>query len=220
MGLGGCYTCIKYLMFAFNFLFWLLGCAILGVGIWVRVDPTFENYVDKDFNLLYIGAYILIGVGVIMMIIGFIGCCGAIRESQCLLASFFICLFVIFAVLLGAGIYAILAKESLDKFVTDMLDNGVKNYHDSSTSQVLMDNVQEDFKCCGSTRGFEDYQKSSYFPKSCLKAYYNTPCKDKLVRYFTEYMMIIAGVAIGVAIVMILGMIFSMILCCSIRGEQ
>lgn len=32
----------------------------------------------------------------------------------------------------------------LDKFVTDMLDNGVKNYHDSSTSQVLMDNVQED----------------------------------------------------------------------------
>ncbi|CAI9723428.1 CD9 antigen-like isoform X2 [Octopus vulgaris] len=112
MGLGGCYTCIKYLMFAFNFIFWLLGCAILGVGIWIRIDPTFQMYIDDNFNLPYLGAYILIGVGVLMMIIGFIGCCGAIRKSQCLLASFFICLFIIFAILLGAGIFAIISKSN------------------------------------------------------------------------------------------------------------
>ncbi len=70
-------------------VFQLLGCAILGVGIWVRVDPHFKEYVDSSeaFNYLYTGAYILIFVGVTIMIIGFLGCCGAIRESQCMLAT-------------------------------------------------------------------------------------------------------------------------------------
>ena len=30
-------------------------------------------------------AYILIGVGVFIFIVGFFGCCGAIRESKCML---------------------------------------------------------------------------------------------------------------------------------------
>ena len=68
--------------------FQLLGCAILGVGIWVRVDPNFKQYVDnsESFNYLYACAYILIVVGVIVMVVGFLGCCGAIRESQCMLS--------------------------------------------------------------------------------------------------------------------------------------
>eukprot|EP00106_Octopus_bimaculoides_P014127 XP_014781569.1 PREDICTED: CD81 protein-like isoform X1 [Octopus bimaculoides] len=222
MGLGGCYTCIKYLMFAFNFIFWLLGCAILGVGIWIRIDPTFQMYVDDNFNLPYLGAYILIGVGVLMMIIGFVGCCGAIRKSQCLLASFFICLFIIFAILLGAGIFAIISKsnEELDLMgglVEDMLDNAVEKYDTNKASQILMDSVQKDFNCCGSTHGKIDYGDTSPHVKTCVRDYYDIPCKDKLTEFFTDYMVIIAGVAIGIAIVMILGMIFSMILCCSLR---
>ncbi|GAB1598703.1 CD81 protein-like [Argonauta hians] len=217
MGLGGCYTCIKYLMFAFNFLFWLLGCAILGVGIWIRLDQDFQKYIDEDFNLPYLGAYILIGVGVLMMIIGFVGCCGAIRNSQCLLAMFFIFLFLIFAVLLGAGIYVIISKSSVDDLVEDMLDNAVKNYRTNKASQELMDNVQLQFKCCGSALGISDYGTTSPHVKTCTLEYYQIPCKDKLTEHFTAYLTIIAGVAIGIAIVMILGMIFSLILCCSIR---
>ena len=69
------------------FPFQLLGCAILGVGIWVLVDKNFSKYVDNSehFNMLYTGAYVFIAVGVIIMIIGFFGCCGAIRENQCML---------------------------------------------------------------------------------------------------------------------------------------
>ncbi len=85
---------IVYIMFKifnspFFIYFQLLGCAILGVGIWVRVDPNLSKYVDNSgtFDYLYTGAYILIVVGVIVMIIGFLGCCGAIRESQCMLAT-------------------------------------------------------------------------------------------------------------------------------------
>lgn len=31
--------------------------------------------------------YILLGAGGLMMVVGFFGCFGAVRESQCLLAS-------------------------------------------------------------------------------------------------------------------------------------
>lgn len=31
------------------------------------------------------GVYILIGAGALMMLVGFLGCCGAVQESQCML---------------------------------------------------------------------------------------------------------------------------------------
>jgi hypothetical protein len=33
------------------------------------------------------GLYVLVGAGVLMMVLGFFGCCGAMRESQCVLGS-------------------------------------------------------------------------------------------------------------------------------------
>lgn len=32
-----------------------------------------------------LGVYILIGAGALMMVVGFLGCCGAIQESPCML---------------------------------------------------------------------------------------------------------------------------------------
>lgn len=39
------------------------------------------------FPYLFLGVYILIGAGSLVMLVGFFGCCGAVRESQCLLGS-------------------------------------------------------------------------------------------------------------------------------------
>lgn len=36
---------------------------------------------------LFSGVYILIAVGALMMLVGFLGCYGAIQESQCLLGT-------------------------------------------------------------------------------------------------------------------------------------
>lgn len=83
--------------------------------------------------------YILLGAGGLMMIVGFFGCFGAVRESQCLLASvkrnvnvvfffytvnsyllyllfvsqFFACLLIIFGAEIVAGVFGFMNKEQV-----------------------------------------------------------------------------------------------------------
>lgn len=38
-------------------------------------------------SVFFPGVYILIAVGAVMMLVGFLGCYGAIQESQCLLGT-------------------------------------------------------------------------------------------------------------------------------------
>ena len=72
----------------------LAGAAILGVGVWVKVDSgsllgvldQIEDAPDELAQLTNIG-YLLIGVGAVLLVIGFLGCCGAIRESRCMLLT-------------------------------------------------------------------------------------------------------------------------------------
>lgn len=42
---------------------------------------------DLGYSFLLVGVYILIAVGAVMMFVGFLGCYGAIQESQCLLGT-------------------------------------------------------------------------------------------------------------------------------------
>ncbi|XP_052800230.1 CD9 antigen-like isoform X2 [Mya arenaria] len=221
MAMGSCYTCIRYLMFAFNFLFWLLGCAILGVGIWVRVDENFGKYVNNSdhFDFLYTGAYLFIVAGILIMVVGFLGCCGAIRENQCMLGLFFALLFIIFVILLGSGIWAVVAKEQVKDIVNKALQDGVDHYFDqNSSSKEFMDIVQTDFQCCGATKGAEDYGIKFTMVPTCEGLI--KPCNNELFNFVKENLVIIAGVSIGIAVILILGMIFSMILCCALRDSQ
>lgn len=72
----------------------LAGAAILGVGVWVKVDSgsllglleTVEDAPDELSQLVNV-SYLLIGVGAVLLVIGFLGCCGAIRESRCMLMT-------------------------------------------------------------------------------------------------------------------------------------
>ncbi|KAH0616359.1 hypothetical protein JD844_027400, partial [Phrynosoma platyrhinos] len=87
MPVKGGTKCIKYLLFGFNFIFWLAGTAVLAIGLWLRFDSQTKDIFEHEDNntTFYTGVYILIGAGALMMLVGFLGCCGAIQESQCML---------------------------------------------------------------------------------------------------------------------------------------
>lgn len=205
--------CVKYLLFGFNFIFWLSGLLVLAVGLWLRFDPTTVSLLtgDEAPDTFFIAVYILLGAGGLMMVVGFFGCFGAIRESQCLLASFFACLLIIFGAEITAGVFGFLNKEQIaeeiQKFYSDSLGNNISN------GTVIAKIYHETLNCCGGSSQEEN-------PDLCSDSPDATDCLTAIAAFFDEKLFIIGYIGIGIAGVMIIGMIFSMVLCCAIRNSR
>ncbi|XP_067316436.1 tetraspanin-2a [Pseudorasbora parva] len=202
--------CVKYLLFVFNFIFWLSGSLVLAVGLWLRFDPNTSKLLSENDapEQFFIAVYILIGAGGVMMLVGFFGCFGAVRESQCLLGSFFACLLLIFGAEVAAGVYGILNKETIIKDVQNYYDSAMRNENGTKIASMYH-NVLE---CCGT---------ESYRPNElCTSGSAEMDCVKAIEEFFNEKIFIIGYVGIGIAGIMIIGMIFSMVLCCAIRNSR
>uniref|UniRef100_A0A3P9MYU9 Tetraspanin 2b n=2 Tax=Poecilia reticulata TaxID=8081 RepID=A0A3P9MYU9_POERE len=152
------------------------------------------------------GVYILIGAGSLIMLVGFFGCCGAVRESQCLLGSFFTCLLIIFGAEVAAGVFGFLNK---DKIIEDVQNFYSEAYLENSNSTMIL-SYQKVLNCCGTKSNPCDAEPESE----------NKDCETKIKDFFDSKLFIIGYVGIGIAGVMIIGMIFSMVLCCAIRNSR
>jgi hypothetical protein len=64
----------------------LCGCGLLGVGIWLSVSQGSFATFSPSFPSLS-AANLVIAIGAIVMVTGFLGCLGAIKENKCLLLS-------------------------------------------------------------------------------------------------------------------------------------
>ncbi|XP_011618314.1 CD81 antigen-like [Takifugu rubripes] len=236
MGVEGCTKCIKYLLFVFDFIFWLAGGLILGVALWLRHDPKTSNLLQLEFdgaqapNTFYINVHILIGVGAVMMFVGFLGCYGAIQESQCLLGTFFGCLVILFACGVAAGIWGFMNKETVSG---DMI-----NYYDSIYNKAMVTSLQEPDKpkaaalvlkvfhevlnCCGKGQGtnfLTHITDKLGVTDLCPTSGTIVSCHARIQELFSDKIYVIGIAALVVAVIMIFEMIFSMVLCCGIRSS-
>ncbi|XP_006124548.2 tetraspanin-18 [Pelodiscus sinensis] len=160
---GDCLSCMKYLMFIFNFFIFLGGACLLGVGIWVIVDPTGFREIVAANPLLFTGAYIMLAMGAMLFLLGFLGCCGAVRENKCLLLFFFMFILLIFLAELSAAILAFIFRENLTReFFTKELK---KHYHGNNETDVFSstwNSIMITFSCCG-VNGPEDFETALHF---------------------------------------------------------
>ncbi|KAF7651744.1 hypothetical protein LDENG_00106270 [Lucifuga dentata] len=205
--------CVKYLLFVFNFIFWLSGLVVLAVGLWLRFDPGTVELLTGDGapDTFFIAVYILLGAGGLMMLVGFFGCFGAVRESQCLLASFFACLLIIFGAEIAAGVFGFINKEQIVEEVQNFYINSIADISISNGTTIasMYHNV---LNCCGG---------SAQNPSLCPEMDVGTKdCETAITDFFNEKLCIIGYVGIGIAGVMVIGMIFSMVLCCAIRNSR
>ncbi|CAE1291208.1 TSPAN8 [Acanthosepion pharaonis] len=74
-------------MFIFNFIILICGCFLLGVGIYTRANHNELCITTLGSNLFLPFALTLITVGSIIIVLSFLGCCGAIKEVRCMLAT-------------------------------------------------------------------------------------------------------------------------------------
>ncbi|CAH0755489.1 unnamed protein product [Diatraea saccharalis] len=112
---------VKYVLFFANFVFSLAGLALIGTGIAVLVQLSeILEVVPSAINGIPIAVIVL---GVIVFVIAFFGCCGAIRESRCLLTMYFVCM----AILAAGKIYLVTVifngLQTLQKTVEGWVEN-------------------------------------------------------------------------------------------------
>ncbi|KAI8494320.1 Tetraspanin-18 [Branchiostoma belcheri] len=159
----------------------LSGAALLGVGIWVIVAQQSFITLVGDNPLFITGAYILIGVGAFVFFVGFLGCCGAIKESKCMLILFFILLLLIFAAEIVAAVLAFMFRAKTEQVLSDMMNKTLQEDYKGPKAQdptsAAWNYVQIIFGCCGTT-GYQDWLTSNWvqnqgqgtrmnFPSSC-----------------------------------------------------
>ncbi|XP_048585621.1 CD151 antigen [Nematostella vectensis] len=234
--------CMKYLLFVFNFFFWLSGLAVLGIGIWTKVDAgQFDSFLGSSGYS--IPAWTMIGAGAFVTFVGFFGCCGAVKESRCMLATFFALLLIIFCAEIVAGILGFIYRDKVQEEIKINLDEQIRNtYGYDSEVESHINNLQIQLKCCGGERPGDwlgskwkrDLNKDKIVPLSCCtenankttcykddtyKEVYSSGCVNELKTFVDKHMILIGAIAVGISIVQLLGMIFSCCLFCSIDND-
>ncbi|KAJ9594400.1 hypothetical protein L9F63_014190 [Diploptera punctata] len=171
---------------------------------------------------LFLGAvYILIATGAIITLISFFGCLGALKEVKCMLLTYFIIVFLIFVTMLVGGILGYVFREKVHTTMEQEMQSSLRVYFTNRGVQRAWDDTQEKLHCCGVTNK-NDWRDQ--IPDSCCKTLfksftkkcadlplniYDHGCLNVTERFVKDHAAIIGGAGIGVACIMLLGMIFS-----------
>uniref|UniRef100_A0A9L0TDU2 Tetraspanin n=1 Tax=Equus caballus TaxID=9796 RepID=A0A9L0TDU2_HORSE len=209
---------LKYLLFVFNFFFWVGGAAVLALGVWTLVEKS--GYLSVLASSTFAAStYILIFAGALVMVTGFLGFSAIIREDRSCLSTL---------------------SDELKQHLTRTLS---ENYGQPGAAAITtsVDRLQQDFKCCGSNSS-ADWQHSAYIlspeaegrqvPDSCCKTVvvrcgqrahpsniYKVEggCLTKLEQFLADHLLLMGAVGIGVACLQICGMLLT---CCLRRRLQ
>ncbi|XP_003220266.2 tetraspanin-1 isoform X2 [Anolis carolinensis] len=229
-----CFTFLKVMMVLFNLAIVIGGGVLLGIGIWVSVDSSsflnmFGPLSSSVLQFVNVG-YLLIAIGAVLFLLGFLGCCGAQKESKCLLMTFFSIVLIIFIVEVAAAVVALvytsLAETILQGTVTQLLKN---EYGKSADITTVWNATMKDLKCCGLSN-YTDFDNSYYmsqkheYPSYCCE---KDPCNEaeaekssvpgcfpQLLSEIRKNAGVVGGVAAGICALEIAAMAVAMYIYC------
>lgn len=238
---------VQYVFFAFNLLIWILGIVVLGVGIWSHAEAnTWKSLINLD--TIASASNLLIAAGIIVAVLGFLGCWGAVKKVRVLLIVYSVLVFLIFILEIAAGAYAYNKRGVVEKKVQDAVKKGINdNYGKPDKASLVVtkaiDLFQSKIKCCG-IQGPSDY-KGSYWathnntdhatvPMSCCKhqvkdcnmgsvnstSIYHVGCLKQGKVWAESNMMYLVNIGVVIAIVELVGIFSAVCLWFSFRKEE
>ncbi|GIY90892.1 CD9 antigen [Caerostris extrusa] len=114
----------------------LAGVALLSLSIWMYVD-TAKFLVSDHHDKFFVSIYILMAAGSLMTLVGFLGCCGAMQESSCMLGTFSTFVILIFAAEIAGAVYGYSHKDEVKTALTKTVTNMVKNEYSVQDAVTL-----------------------------------------------------------------------------------
>ncbi|XP_075977108.1 tetraspanin 42Ed [Anticarsia gemmatalis] len=208
---------VKYILFFANLVFALAGLALLGLGVatQLQISPI-TNIADANgFQVAPITAMVLGGV---VFLIAFFGCCGAIRESNCMLVTFSIFMLVLMIVKLTL---AVLIFVKLDD-VMDAVPNWLNTYFKQHPTEFQ--EIEKTFNCCGPNGAALSYLTN--IPDTCcaappctiLNSY--SGCNSIVQNFFQTFGLAIGVVAIVVCAIELVAAVFGLCLANHVRNKS
>ncbi|XP_026490288.2 23 kDa integral membrane protein-like [Vanessa tameamea] len=221
MSMIGCVGSLgKNILLLSNLFFVLAGVALIGLGVATELPVLWVSDLFDDSQIIQLAPIVAIVAGCVVFTISFFGCCGVIKESQCMLViyAFFMILLAVLKVTLCTLIiikhddfFDGLSRLLTESFIDDPLD---------------FQNIERIFVCCGPL-GPVSYLNAT-LPDSCcfrpvctiLNAYKG--CNKVIENFF--YAVGLATIIIS-AIVAAFEFLAAVISCCvanyiRIKGRQ
>ncbi|XP_071536140.1 CD151 antigen-like [Panulirus ornatus] len=224
---------LKYVLFIFNFIFLLGGCAVLGVAIWTLLEK--QPYTVLLRTGLYAAIpFLLLLAGIIVIFAALLACCAILREDRCYLLVYTFLLLLVFLLEAGGGVMAYVYEEqvmdSLSRSLTSTFNGG---YMEDPEVTKAVDSMQKEYHCCGA-QIFSEWQDSTWMkknqslnvtvPDSCCKTpspycgvrdhpsnIWYTGCIHQFKDELSRQLLILGAVGCGICLIQIFGMILS---CC------
>ncbi|XP_050517698.1 23 kDa integral membrane protein isoform X2 [Diabrotica virgifera virgifera] len=216
-------SCIKFFVSGANFTFALGGLALIVVGVLYKLNINdFTEAIPDEYSSIGVAPILTIVVGSIIFVIAFFGCCGAIRESPCLLTTYGVILLVIFLLQIAVGVFAFIEIKDKDNFKTQVnkqLDRLFNRAKDQNKYE-LTDLIQKEFECCGPD-GPSFWGAS--IPKSCLDSnnkQYTDGCKTEFYDFLNKAMNVIGITLLALSALEVIGCVFSLCLSSSIKNRE
>ena len=170
-------TCSKHVLIVLNVLFFILGIGVLGLGTWISVDKTslfdlvsnstiYQNSsksenenVTSEVNYYFtIASLGIIGTGAFIILLSLVGCCGAIKESKCLLITYAVVVILVTLVQSVGIILSAVYQPTLKTHISIALKPTLQyyGYDQDRTITEIWDIKMKNLHCCG-VDGYKDF---------------------------------------------------------------
>ncbi|KAL0967236.1 hypothetical protein UPYG_G00249590 [Umbra pygmaea] len=232
-------SCFKGIFIFFNLLFAVVGVLIIGLGLighlaYHEQISEFENQ-SAVFTIIYL-------VGGVTVMVSLLGAYGAHKDKKVPLIIFLTVCLVVFLGLLRLAVPSAIYRPEVNQALEARFRSMLPLNRASPDHQLLAENFQESFKCCGMF-SYSDWGQK--IPDSCLcqfqqdeirgdcqsvqydslifsayglqKRIYKQTCFPIIMYYLTKMMDISLGVLFGFSALALLGAVMSAVLLCQLR---
>lgn len=238
--------CIKYMLLCITAIFVITSALIISVGTTIYAiyhDVSF--FLDDNF---YSPATFVIVIGVVMLFVSLFGCIGALKESTCLVNIFAAILSVVFVLEIAAAITAYSLRGQVTSMLDENLRYTMPYYYGNKEVQSAFDFIQSRLNCCG-VDTYMDWMEivpppsvsgisisNITVPNSCCAEsryevvddmdvaectqLYANGCLPRVFYLVYQSAGLLGAAAMTIALIQIIGIVFSFSLASSIRKAK
>lgn len=219
--------CVKYTLFCFNIVAWMLATSLFALTVWLRAEPGFNEWLKiLQAESFYIGVYILIAISIIMMAVSFLGCLSALMENT--LALFVFVGTQIFGFIASiAGSAILLQFSTMHSSLQPLLQTSISGFvstSESPYSSYVLNMIQENIGCCGASGPWDYLNLRQPLPSSCRdavsgNAFFNG-CVDELTWFFEAKSSWIVAIALALGMLNVICGVMSFVLVQAVKKEE